>query len=320
MRTTGANGQASPRRNQIEGLSRLYFDSETPLRVQAHLGETAYLSCRLRSFQQRELNVSWIRNIQILTSGELRYTSDERFNPVFLPNKLDWVLEIRNVSESDEGPYECQVNSDPKPAVLTIHLEMVKAQIEIIEAPRLDLDEGEEIKLTCRVEFSRSRSSLIPEGDVNVSLGNSNDTTQMTALDDSTAAKRQPAVSSQVLSYKYYIYWFKGNLSLEYSNPRRGVKVEQNILGDGDRKIIESSLVIEDATKSDSGLYICKIFPQLNGVQPSEVRVSVGGESSDFVSSMTRLVSNGSDICTAKCTICCMLLIELAIIHVILQW
>lgn len=286
---------SEPKRPQTEAINRLYFDAETPRKVQAHAGETAYLSCKLRSIQKRDnLRVSWARDLQILTSDEFRYTGDERFNSVYRANSLDWLLAISNVSESDEGPYECQVNSEPKPAILTIYLEIIKARIEILEGPRVDLDEGDDIKLTCRVEFAPNNpvdeSTTTLAGD---HFGQSNGEETTASAAGGASLRPSTAAASPTLSYKYYIYWYKANVSLEYSNPRGGIKVQRNWSNEGDTKLIESSLTLVDARRSDSGLYVCKIFPQLSGVAPAQTKVSVGGASSESGSSLTQLASNG---------------------------
>lgn len=317
----------SKRPQQSEAINRLYFDAETPRKVQAHAGETAYLSCKLRSIQKRDnLRVSWARDLQILTSDEFRYTGDERFNSVYRANSLDWMLAISNVSESDEGPYECQVNSEPKPAILTIYLEIIKARIEILEGPKVDLDEGDDIKLTCRVEFAPnnpmddnggdSRSTIDDDDDDDSSNSSMNNRHPLNADDDSTTttfgpnSRQSPTSivannnnnnnnSPVVLSYKYYIYWYKSNVSLEYSNPRGGIKVQHRNWSNeaNSTKLIESSLTVSEAKRSDSGVYICKIFPQLSGVLPAQTRVSIGGAPSELSNpgnSLTQtLASNG---------------------------
>ena len=57
--------------------------------------------------------VSWVRheNSHILTAGRYKYTSDERFQPIHPENSNDWLLRIRRVQKSDQGRYECQINT-----------------------------------------------------------------------------------------------------------------------------------------------------------------------------------------------------------------
>lgn len=60
--------------------------------------------------------VSWIRSkdLHILTSGPITFSSDSRFEAVASPGGDFWGLRIRGVHLSDSGQYECQVNTDPK--------------------------------------------------------------------------------------------------------------------------------------------------------------------------------------------------------------
>lgn len=60
--------------------------------------------------------VSWIRkrDLHILTSMSVTYTSDARFTVVGNPETDDWNLRIDYVQPRDAGIYECQVNTEPK--------------------------------------------------------------------------------------------------------------------------------------------------------------------------------------------------------------
>jgi len=48
----------------------------------------------------------------VLFSSDIRYQIGSGNHPGFGPSV--WTLQIRNVSRTDEGWYECQVNTDPK--------------------------------------------------------------------------------------------------------------------------------------------------------------------------------------------------------------
>lgn len=254
-------------------INKLYLDSNMPLNVEAHIGNTAYMVCRLRSmYQQDHLRVSWVKNMQILTSGEFRYTSDERFQPTHIAGTHDWILEIHNVNANDEGYYECQVNSEPKPASVSLYLHVIATSIEILEAPQVNFSEYDQIRLTCRVEFNSqaelNRDELLI------------DESELTTTKSLTRAGINRFLSSQ-----HYIYWYKDRISLEYNNPRGGIRVERR----ENSSNLESILSIEDATNLDTGLYMCKILPELYDVQPAQVQVLVGGISS---SSATGLISD----------------------------
>jgi len=81
-------------------------------------GETAHMNCNAQNLG--EFTVSWIRgsDTRVLSVGSVLFSSDIRYqigsgnHPGFGPSV--WTLQIRNVSRTDEGWYECQVNTDPK--------------------------------------------------------------------------------------------------------------------------------------------------------------------------------------------------------------
>lgn len=310
MGTTVAPSQAFA---STDYLASMYLDPSTELEARAHLGETAYLLCRLRptrsfastipSGQQRgaasdQLQVSWVRSMQILTSGEFRYTSDQRFKPIHLGSN-DWLLEIHNVQASDEGAYECQVNSEPKPASVTVELKVLAANVSILESPELHADNGDQIELTCRVEF-RSQAQLADAKEDRANLRQlDNDAVQlelppgMTSdysparhqIDRRWSSSRQlhaSSASNANYNWQPYIYWYKDNVSLEYNNPRGNIEVRRRELIDG----LESKLRLSGATRVDSGVYLCKLVPELSEVRPAQTRVFV---SSSADSSLTSL-------------------------------
>ncbi|XP_023717984.1 uncharacterized protein LOC111870159 isoform X2 [Cryptotermes secundus] len=82
--------------------------------VTALVGQPVYLPCRVRNLRDRV--VSWIRtrDLHILTSGTLTYTSDSRFEVLHAPGSEVWTLRIMSAQPRDQGKYECQVNTDPK--------------------------------------------------------------------------------------------------------------------------------------------------------------------------------------------------------------
>lgn len=58
-------------------MNKLYFDASLPVQLNSHVGTDAFLRCRLRKVQE-VLRVSWVKGLNILTTGDLRYTNDER--------------------------------------------------------------------------------------------------------------------------------------------------------------------------------------------------------------------------------------------------
>lgn len=107
------------------------------LNVTVRAGENALLACLAPHLGEK--TVSWIRqaDLAILTSGRHVYTSDARFSSVHPENSDFWGLQISPVRYSDQGLYECQVNTEPKlsrPVVL-----MVLEQ-DLKDSPRVSTD------------------------------------------------------------------------------------------------------------------------------------------------------------------------------------
>lgn len=158
----------------------------------------------------------------------------------------DWQLAIRNVTEEDEGIYECQVNSLPRPASLGFWLQVSAPTISILQAPVANFEPGEQIVLTCLVDFG---------------------------IEASPVSSKQSALAHDSLQTKFhYAYWYKENVSLEFNYPRAGIKIQSN---QTDENYVKT-LTIEDATTEDSGKYSCSILT-INDLEPARVTVSVGG-------------------------------------------
>lgn len=54
------------------------------------------------------------RDLHILTSSEITFSSDSRFSPEHMPGSDAWTLKLEDSKKSDSGNYECQVNTEPK--------------------------------------------------------------------------------------------------------------------------------------------------------------------------------------------------------------
>lgn len=246
---------------QQDTFSLLYLDNSTPLEVYAYQGSSAYLLCRLRSFQPQEgLQVSWFQNVQILTSGEHRYTSDERFKPKHLAGSLDWQLHISEVRAEDEGEYECRVNSSPKSASATVFLHVLSPQIHMLDKQQThQVALGAQISLTCRLEYGRPNR----------------------ASDLDLLESESDRIS---LAEKLYIFWYKDGLVLSQNTKRARITFrEQHYLD-----YQEKQVVIEDARPSDQGEYTCKVVPMLSENLSASTRVQVGSSFSTASSSSSR--------------------------------
>ncbi|KAJ8717003.1 hypothetical protein PYW07_005543 [Mythimna separata] len=129
------------------------FDVPHSKNVTALVGKTAQLNCRVHDLGNR--TVSWIRHrdIHLLTSGRMTYTSDQRFISVHNPHTEDWILKIRFPQRRDSGIYECQVGTTP-PIGHRMYLSVVEPLTTILGGPELFINTGSTINLTCVVQHS----------------------------------------------------------------------------------------------------------------------------------------------------------------------
>lgn len=51
-----------------------------------------------------------VRDLRILSIGQLRYTPDTRFTPLHEDGNDVWALKVTQPRQSDSGNYECQVS------------------------------------------------------------------------------------------------------------------------------------------------------------------------------------------------------------------
>ncbi|XP_033223430.1 zwei Ig domain protein zig-8-like [Belonocnema kinseyi] len=123
----------------------------------AIVGQISTLLCNFEDPGNR--TVSWIRkkDLQILTSMYITYTSDVRFkiitNVSYSPsqeNSSIWNLQIDNVQPRDEGIYECQLSTEPK-IHKAIYLKVLDVQAKILGPEEVHVKKGSTISLTCVV-------------------------------------------------------------------------------------------------------------------------------------------------------------------------
>jgi len=118
--------------------------------VSASIGRTAYLRCKVKNLGHK--SVSWVRHddVSLISVGKLKYIKDDRFKIIHEDNNIEWVLAIRSLKKSDEGLYECQVNSNPT-LRLTIYLNVVEPFTEILGGKDVFIDQHSALNLTCVV-------------------------------------------------------------------------------------------------------------------------------------------------------------------------
>ncbi|XP_037079169.1 lachesin-like [Pollicipes pollicipes] len=139
---------------------RPWFERDAIRNVTALLGQTAYLSCRIRALGNR--TVSWVRHhdVHLLTVGELTFTNDERFRALHGRHSNEWTLQVKFVQHRDAGMYACQISTSP-PVSYAVHLAVVEPVTELLGGPELFIDARSTINLTCVVRRSPQPPSFI---------------------------------------------------------------------------------------------------------------------------------------------------------------
>ncbi|KAG9511192.1 hypothetical protein GZH46_00236, partial [Fragariocoptes setiger] len=142
------------RQSSSKPFSLTHFDASLQTNVTVQLGQSAYLTCKLGGVHDNL--VSWVRNLQILTSGEFRYTSDERYKPKHVEGTHDWILEIENVNVDDAGLYECQINTEPNAVSVPFQLNVIATSIVIVDGATKVVPSSSDIHLMCVVNLNGS--------------------------------------------------------------------------------------------------------------------------------------------------------------------
>eukprot|EP00095_Tigriopus_kingsejongensis_P012762 snap_masked-scaffold30_size591359-processed-gene-4.18 protein:Tk12762 transcript:snap_masked-scaffold30_size591359-processed-gene-4.18-mRNA-1 annotation:"AGAP011128-PA" len=98
------------------------------------------------------MQVSWVRHndVSLISVGKYQYIKDPRFKILHEPHAHDWILRIQAVKYSDEGLYECQVNTSPL-LRQPIHLHVVDPQTEILGGKDMFINQHSIINLTCLI-------------------------------------------------------------------------------------------------------------------------------------------------------------------------
>lgn len=116
--------------------------------VSASIGRTAFLECKVKNLGHK--SVSWVRHkdVNLISVGKFKYISDERFSIIHEDHDETWVLTIKDLKQSDEGFYECQVNASPL-LRHRIHLNVVEPYTEILGGKDVFIDQHSALNLTC---------------------------------------------------------------------------------------------------------------------------------------------------------------------------
>ena len=117
-----------------------FFDPSMPTKLNVPSDTTAVLGCRVHNLgnftvstifsensaqnsAQFSFQLAWLKHkeLDILSVGKLKYSSDNRYRVVYRPNTHEYQLHIAYVQPKDEGIYECQISTKPISAFY-IHL------------------------------------------------------------------------------------------------------------------------------------------------------------------------------------------------------
>ncbi|XP_025405866.1 fibroblast growth factor receptor 2-like [Sipha flava] len=219
-----------------EQLLKTYFEN-APQNVFASAGQNILLPCRVRHLNDKV--VSWIRmrDLHILTSGQLLFTNDCRFGIQHpLRDSAIWNLQIKDVSPKDMGSYECQVNTEPKIKFL-VNLTVFESDVMIGDMGEANVD-GENQTGTDDDE-QRKKSSRYEPLERRMTPGGSITFTCRIGLIDQA---------------RQSISWYHDNKPISILDRRGSLSVET----DRSSNYFASRLTLASVTRSDSGKYTCK--------------------------------------------------------------
>ncbi|XP_066963147.1 lachesin-like [Macrobrachium rosenbergii] len=140
------------------GIVVASLENVTVTNQTAQIGSTTFLHCHVRNMADKQ--VSWIRrrDYNVLSSGLLTYSRDQRFSVVRPEDSDDWALQIKFVQERDEGAYECQVSTKTGRYGYLVNLKVVVPEAVISGgSSELHVQSGSTISLLCIIQ-----GSLIP--------------------------------------------------------------------------------------------------------------------------------------------------------------
>ncbi|XP_017856436.1 PREDICTED: mucin-5AC isoform X1 [Drosophila arizonae] len=121
------------------------------LNITAQMGNHAYMPCQIHRLSEKP--VSWVRLVDghIISVDETTFIADERFQSIYQEdNDYTWSLQIKYVSPSDAGWYECQMATEPKLSA-KVYLEVITPKTELIGDQSRFVKAGSKVALHCIV-------------------------------------------------------------------------------------------------------------------------------------------------------------------------
>ncbi|XP_069165567.1 protein amalgam isoform X2 [Procambarus clarkii] len=231
--------------------------------VTAVLGHTVTLPCRVTNLGDK--TVSWIRSrdLTVLAVDQLTVTTDARFSVVHPEDTEDWLLEVRGVTISDDGTYDCQVNTHPKIST-KFHLKILPdtGQVSILDIPVSDtgvISQPEakpaEDEATLRLRVLGQRWVRLPAGGA-LRLVCEASGKALTELHEYSLLYNDPLISWTLDGIPVTTLWHHNK-----------VVVRESWGG----AVVESELEVRSLHPSDGGTYAC-VAPQ---AQPDRVTLTV---------------------------------------------
>ncbi|XP_048515666.1 probable oxidoreductase PXDNL isoform X2 [Athalia rosae] len=215
-------------------------DSDLPIfeptaaNVSALEGQTVYLPCRVRNLGDKV--VSWIRSrdLHILTSDDVAFSSDARFGPQHSPGSDAWTLRLDNARRSDSGRYECQVNTEPKM--------MYAVQLSVRDPDKPDVqDEPHSQQTRISYESTAPLATIMGPREQRVSSG-------------STITLRCVVTSPYQTRPVRGVQWLRDGKLLTFQAARGGISVETE---KGAAQTV-SELTLAGVTPVDAARYSCR--------------------------------------------------------------
>ncbi|KAK8386188.1 hypothetical protein O3P69_010722 [Scylla paramamosain] len=214
--------------------------------VTATRGTTAHLPCLVPLLvQTQQHEVTWLRrhDLHILTSGTVTFSPDARFKV----SSSSQGLEVRGVTASDAGEYQCYVTKHPRH-----HFSVTLHVTERGQAPLRGKRSVFVANNTAETWDGSLKVKILGGREVNIEAGS------LLTLTCRVTSSHGPAT---------LIYWYHNTALLRYSSPRGGVKLKI----DHANGVTLARLEVGDVRATDSGVYSC-VPP---GSHPASVLVHV---------------------------------------------